>query len=332
MRQFLFIFILAMGLFQCRVSPVLEDQSTSSDQTEAQSTQTTSSGSEVSENQNTDQTQSDSNSVEDDTTEFEESSEVAETEDVVVEDSPEPCPGFSDLSSVTSIDSSLPTSPAFEPSGIYWHERLQKVFVISDEGYLSQMDADGSNVTTWNIGRYDLEGLTVANEESDLIYLGVEYPAAVLEFNFETGSITRTFSLYSDMGGTSSQGLESLTFVQDDSQVEGGFFYAGLQQTGEIFVFELSIASSSTDTTVTLQDTLQPKTWTDVAGLSYDSTQDLVYVVYDANNKIVSITPDGTVQGEWTLSGSNQEGVSLDLNECVLYIAQDSGEVYRYEL
>ena len=339
MRNSWIILILSVCLFQCQVAPVLEDQSDSLEQTQVNSNQTTSSGSEGAENHNTDQTQNDSNSTEEDAIELEEGSEVDETEEVVEEETiveeeepVEACPGFSDLSHVTSIHNSLPTSPAFEPSGIYWHERLQKVFVISDEGYLSQMNADGSGVTTWYLGRYDLEGLTVADEDSDFIYLGVEYPAAVLEFDFESGTIARTFSLSSDMGGTSSQGLESLTFVQDETQVEGGFFYAGLQQTGEIFVFELPITSSSSNTTVTLHDTLQPKTWTDVAGLSYDVVQNLIYVVYDANNKIVSITPDGTVQNEWTLSGSNQEGVSLDLNECVLYIAQDSGEVYRYEL
>ena len=48
------------------------------------------------------------------------------------------------------------------------------------------------------------------------------------------------------MTGPSNLGLEALTFVPDDSHQEGGVFYAGLQSTGEIFRFVLSIKSSST--------------------------------------------------------------------------------------
>ncbi len=47
------------------------------------------------------------------------------------------------------------------------------------------------------------------------------------------------------MTGPSNLGLEALTFVPDDYHREGEDFYAGLQSTGEVFRFGLSIKSSS---------------------------------------------------------------------------------------
>ena len=74
----------------------------------------------------------------------------------------------------------------YEPSGADWHETLNKILLVSDEGVVSMMSADGSGLANWNVGG-DLEGITVADETSDFIYLGVENPDGIKEFNFVTG-------------------------------------------------------------------------------------------------------------------------------------------------
>ena len=81
----------------------------------------------------------------------------------------------------------LPTP--YEPSGAVWHERLGVLLVVSDGGSVSRMDADGQNVTTWIPGG-DLEGIAIVDPQSDLVYLGIEHPDSVQEFDLSTGMLT----------------------------------------------------------------------------------------------------------------------------------------------
>ncbi|MCD4820238.1 MAG: esterase-like activity of phytase family protein [Candidatus Cloacimonetes bacterium] len=138
----------------------------------------------------------------------------------------------------------------YEPSGAVWHNRLQKLFLVNDNGMVSKMDSDGSNVINWNVSG-DLEGICIVDKTSDFVYIGVENPDNISEFNIETGTVTRSFDLTPWMTGPSNQGLEALTFVPDSTNAEGGLFFAGLQSNGTIYVFELPITTSSTDTSVT---------------------------------------------------------------------------------
>ena len=82
----------------------------------------------------------------------------------------------------------------YETSGLTWHDGLQKLFAVSDEGIVSMMNADGTDIVNWNVPG-DLEALTVADHTSDLIYIGVENPDSILEFDVSTGQVTRTFDL-----------------------------------------------------------------------------------------------------------------------------------------
>ncbi|GAF79826.1 unnamed protein product, partial [marine sediment metagenome] len=133
----------------------------------------------------------------------------------------------------------------YETSGLTWHQGLEKIFSVSDEGVVSMMNRDGTELVHWNIGG-DFEAITVADHTSNFVYIGVENPDSVIEFDVSSGQITRTFSLTDWMTGPSNLGLEALTFVPDATHPEGGVFYAGLQSTGEVFRFGLSIKSSST--------------------------------------------------------------------------------------
>merc|ERR1711940_298401 len=77
----------------------------------------------------------------------------------------------------------------YETSGLTWHDGLQKLFAVSDEGIVSMMNADGSNTVNWNVPG-DLEALTVADHTSNYIYIGVENPDSILEFDVTTGQVT----------------------------------------------------------------------------------------------------------------------------------------------
>jgi uncharacterized protein YjiK len=185
------------------------------------------------------------------------------------------------------------------------------------------MNRDGTELVHWNIGG-DLEAITVADHTSNFVYIGVENPDSVYEFDVSSGEITRTFSLTNWMTGPSNLGLEALTFVPDDSHQEGGVFYAGLQSTGEVFRFGLSIKSSSTLSSVTFIDTLVIEgSHPDLADLSYDPSSDRILALYDSLDRIKVIEKDGELRTQWVAPGTEQEAILYVGG--VLFIGEDFG-------
>jgi len=217
----------------------------------------------------------------------------------------------------------------FEGSGAVWHPRLQQLFAVSDNGRVLRLEADGTLQQVWVIGG-DLEGVTVADPSTDILYVGNENPDSILEFNFVTGQVARTFDLTAVMTGPANSGLEALTFVPDAAHPEGGLFHAGLQDDGKVYVFDLPTATSATSTAVTHVTTYAPVAGrTDLAGLHYDPTRDQIYAIWDGANRVARLDRNGAFINEWFLPGTSQEGIAT--RGCELFIPEDTTDrILRY--
>jgi len=200
--------------------------------------------------------------------------------------------------------------------------------LVSDGGIISSMDVDGSNVVNKTIGG-DLEGVTVADPNTDFVYIGVEQRDSILEYNIVSQTVTRTFYLDSYMTGPDNSGLEALAFVPDYVSLEGGYFYAGLQATGEIFIFELPIKTSASSTTVDLIEKFSTHYGFDISDMYYDPIDDILYSIYDTSNRLVSTDTEVAYIEEWFLPLNDQEGFSLD-DSCHVYVGEDTRSVWRY--
>ena len=230
--------------------------------------------------------------------------------------------------SLPGVNIGLGLPSGYEPSGAVWHSRLNRLFVVDDNGRLTSMNADGTDTVHWNVPG-DLEDIAVADPDSDFVYVGVEHPDSILEFNIVAGAVTRSFNLTTWMTGPSNSGLEALTFVPNANNAEGGLFYAGLQNDGRIYTFELPIASSASATNVTHVGTITPVAGqTDIAGMHYDAENDVLYAIFDGANQLRAMDATGTMLQEWTLAGNDQEGITFAGTD--LFISEDSGRVVRY--
>ncbi len=235
-----------------------------------------------------------------------------------------PFPGL-----LPGIDVGAGLPSGYEPSGAVWHPRLNVLFVVGDGGTLSSMRRDGSAVSNWTVPG-DLEAVTVADVQSPFVYVGIEDPDGVMEFDLQTGAATRVFDLTGTLQGPATRGLESLTFVPIAGHPEGGRFYAGLQDDGKIYVFDLPIATSTTSTLVQHVSTIVPVAGRDdLSALHWDDEHALLYAVFDEDDLLRVMLDDGTFVDEWSLPGQAQEGLALDT--CTLFVAQDTtGEIWRY--
>jgi hypothetical protein len=237
----------------------------------------------------------------------------------------------------TSIGGSLPSG--YEPSGIVWHDRIGKLFLVSDDGWVSRMNSDGSGVTTWYLSG-DFEGITVADSSTNYIYIGIENPDSIKEFNIATGSLTgKSWDLTPWMRSSdANQGLEALTFVPNGyhpyaASSSGGLFYAGMQEDGKIYVFDVNLSTSGSVSSVA---TITPVSGRgDLAGLCYLTETETLYVVFDGSNLLREIGADGTYIAEYDLPGYDQEGIavvaSYPSTTGIVYIAEDSGRVMKYQ-
>ncbi|MBC8425469.1 SdiA-regulated domain-containing protein [bacterium] len=212
----------------------------------------------------------------------------------------------------------------YEPSGAVWHPLRQTLIVVDDSGRVSELGPYGNDVTTWVVEN-DLEGVTIADPDNDLVYLAVEQPDAVLEFDLATGTLTgNQWDLTPWLQGPSNHGLEALTYVD-------GHFYAGLQEDGNIFVFDLLDGG-----TVQYLDTIAPHAGRDdISGLHYDVCTGILYAIHDSHDVIVEMSADGSFLREYDLAGDSQEGIALiggsTSGQTTIFIAEDAGAVWRYE-
>jgi len=231
--------------------------------------------------------------------------------------------------SLPGVDIGNGLGSGYETSGIVWHSGLQKYVTVDDGGQVSSMDINGNNVTHRSLAG-DLEGITVADPNSNFVYVGKENSNSIVEYNIAGGWPIRSFGLAFWMPLSGNAGLEALTFVSDPNHPEGGLFYAGRQADGKIYAFSLPIASSTTSESVSFEFSFQPAPGrNDLSGLHYDAAHNILYAIWDSDNYIRAMRPDGTYLQEWHLPGTRQEGITFQGNNLV--IAQDNGpDAIRY--
>ncbi|KAJ3274533.1 TP53 regulating kinase [Terramyces sp. JEL0728] len=133
----------------------------------------------------------------------------------------------------------------FEPSDITMDDK--NIYVVSDNGKIGIFDKSGNYQSKIKIaGKPDLEGITVIDKRPNILFLAVEYPPTLIEYDLTTDKMEREWDLSEyliehgeahEHESPRSQGIESLVYVENDG---AGYFFVGRQHDGMIFVFEIT--------------------------------------------------------------------------------------------
>lgn len=216
-----------------------------------------------------------------------------------------------------------------EPSGIVWHESRQSLFVVEDSGVLIEISAAGAMLHTWPLAG-DFEGIAVA-ENDRYLYIGIENPDSIVEFDLETGSgelTGKSWDLTPWMASTDpNQGLEGLSY-------RNGLFHAGLQEDGKIYVFDVNLGASGD---VDFEGSFTPYAgYADIAGIDYNSDTGITYAIFDSANALIELNAANGIAQHYSLPDSaQQEGIAIKTN-CLsrtadAFIANDdSGAIVKY--
>lgn len=225
----------------------------------------------------------------------------------------------------------------YEPSGILWHSTFEKLYIVSDHGALSELTKDGLFSQSWILAG-DLEALTYNPNTPDLIYIGIEDPDQIMEWDIHSHSWTgKSWNLEAWLKGPPNAGLEALAFVPNGfhpyaNTTSGGLFYVGLQNDGLIYVFDIHLKQPGS---AILIDTLSPTHLSDISGLYFDSNDSSLYAIYDSANLLVQIDLYGHLIRSFHLPGNDQEGITMIPNckhhVADIFIAEDKGpEIWKY--
>jgi len=229
-----------------------------------------------------------------------------------------------------------------EPSGIVYHPTRKTLFVVSDEGHISEMKTDGTKVTQHRSSvRKDYEGITV-DPSTGLLYVAFEGAESIIEIDPKGLKTKREFSVQRTYKGKTvmkagGNGIEGITFVPDAKHAEGGTFYVAHQdltgtdaeEVSAIFEVEVPLKTGKAGDTKQCRILRQIDLgMLDLAALHYDKARDRIYVLSDSTNTFLEITRQGKVLAKYRFPGSNQEGLTLDPDDHVYY-TQDHGGIIK---
>lgn len=235
---------------------------------------------------------------------------------------------FSVISFYSCFAFAVKTTPtSVEPSDVvYWNN---DIFVINDQGTVIQMDLDGNTKKTFDINGYDLEAITVIPLEKNMLYLGREYPATIIKYDYTQETIVKEMTL-ANFPESAKKGMESLVYLS-----KADVFLAGSQATGEIFVYENTQLKSQ----LSLFCNFKPKNGvTDLSSMTLDYNN-VLYFLFDSTKKLLAMDVRNVSKSNVCNLGNvntrlynanlpNQEGIAFTKD--FVFITEDSGDILRY--
>lgn len=233
------------------------------------------------------------------------------------------------LQSTTRCDPNS-NDPTYETSGAVWHPVRRQLLVVGDEGDVVAFDPDTLAIQqAWCLsGDPDLEGICYVDPCSDLVYLLEESAVAIWEFDLASGRVLRRFNL-------PFAAYEALTFVPDPTTAHGGYFYAGVQTTGRIDVWELPLRTPGATTSRLVRRLEVPPPPgvfdTDLRDFEYDRDADVLYAISRTNHLILALDRDGNRLACWNLERAAAHE-ALAVRGCRLYSGVDNGSSWFFEV
>lgn len=185
----------------------------------------------------------------------------------------------------------------FEPSDCVYSPQIDAFVVASDTGTLAAIGANGTLLRKFKIGKkYDLEAVATVSSRPNYVYVGIERPPMIVEFNIVNGTRERRWDLadllskHADAGDANS-GLESLAYLPSKENSTEGFFYAGMQSNGHVLVLNLALDEAApTFDFIGIITLPQSAPRNDLAAMTV--VNDAVYFLYDLPQTLLSVSSD----------------------------------------
>lgn len=214
-----------------------------------------------------------------------------------------------------------------EPSGVAFHPRTGHLFVIGDDGKLAELDTAGKLVRSGGFPG-NLEDVAVHTPTGDLLVLS-ELNSELILYDPVGRKERKRWRLDKNAvlgraSADSNQGFEGLAFRPDRSQPGGGMFYLTHQrEPAEVvaIAFDLNRPAGTLGADV-VKGRWELSGYEDLTAITYVAELDRLLVLSDAQDVLIVLRTDGTVERDVPVPGEQQEGVAVD-GQGNVWIADD---------
>jgi hypothetical protein len=175
-----------------------------------------------------------------------------------------------------------------EPSGCAYDDSRNVIWTISDNGYLMKTDLNGTQVTKYELGeKLDIEDLVFVPSRPNYLYLALEAPASVLEYDLNSQKISRRWALF-DNNGDQNRGIEALGLLPSPLSRYGYFFIAGSQADAQLHVFEINLEAAN-GKALPMAIVKPPGPGEDLSAMSTSSDGQVLFLLFDKHQQLLGI-------------------------------------------
>ena len=214
-----------------------------------------------------------------------------------------------------------------EPSGVAFHPQTGHLFVIGDDGKIAELDTAGKVVRSLALPG-NLEDVAVHIPTGDLLVLS-ELNSELILYDPVGYKERKRWRIdkAAVLGRPSkdpNQGFEGLAFRPDASQPGGGLFYLAHQRDPAEIVaiaFDLNRPAGVLGADV-VKSRWEMSGYSDLTAVTYVAQLDRLLVLSDAQDVLIVLRTDGSVERDVPVPGRQQEGVAVD-NQGNVWIADD---------
>ena len=220
-----------------------------------------------------------------------------------------------------------------EASGIAWHPRRSSLFAVGDRGSLAELEPGGRLVALHHV-KGNLEDVAVHTPSGRLVLLA-EKKGELVAWDPDSARETARFplDLAAVLGrepGDRNQGFEGIAFREDPDQPGGGTFYL-VHQRKPARLVALTFDPTGPARTIGATDVVARhalKPYEDLTAVGWSEELARLLVIAESDDRLLLVSPAGTITGTWPLPGDRQEGLALD-SEGTLWIADDRRGLFR---
>jgi uncharacterized protein YjiK len=216
---------------------------------------------------------------------------------------------------------------AREPSGIAHHAKLQRLFLVGDEGSVTELDEAGTPLRT-DLVHGNLEDVAVHTPSGNLVLISEKASALILFDPIRHEELKRWKLKPTELLGQprldKNSGFEGLAFKEEAGRPGGGVFYLVNQRSPEMVVaiaFDPAAPAGDLHPEIVGRFRIAEK---NVKAATYVADIDRLLVLSDRRGLVV-LTPGGEVERELKLPAGQLEGMCLDAAGR-LWVADDRGK------
>jgi uncharacterized protein YjiK len=227
-----------------------------------------------------------------------------------------------------------------EPSGAVFNPYKKTLYVVSDEGYIFELNKKGKVLREKKLGRLDLEGVTY-DSINKRIFAVVEKEDLIIEIDEESFEIKKTFKVNrfynnKEVLNPERDGFEGIAIIPEEQVfylVNQGFSLKEKYANDAPAIIKVEIPS---DENYESTDELQIEEYyrldvDDLAEIVYTPNDNSLLVLSDSNDLLMKYSLLGERLSEAILEENGKEGLTFD-DEDWFYLFQEDGSIKKFNL